>query len=207
MLPCCIGLFYLCNMILDIICLIFAAYGFWVGYSKGIISTVLNLTSYIFGLLAAMKFGPVMADLLKDIFSAQNSAWTGGLFILGFILTFALVLVLFRILARGLTGILESVNVNFINQILGGALSGFFFILVYSGLVMFADRSRLIDGDAKEKSITYTILEPLPQFVWKRGQSLLPIFTDFYNQAADAMDALRENVDAKEEDTIFDLED
>lgn len=194
-------------MILDIICLIFAAYGFWVGYSKGIISTVLNLTSYVFGLLAAMKFGPVMADLLQDIFSAENTSWTGGIFILGFILTFALVLILFRILASGLTGILESVNINFINQILGGALSGFFFILVYSGLVMFADRSRLIDDTAKEKSVTYTILKPLPEFVWQKGKALLPIFTDFYNQAADAMDDLRENVDNQEEDTIFDLED
>lgn len=193
-------------MILDIICLIFAAYGFWIGYSKGIISTVLSLASYIFGLLAAMQLGPVMADLLKDIFSAQNSAWSGGIFILGFILTFALVLILFRILARGLTGILESVNVNFINQILGGTLSSFFFILVYSGLVMFADRSRLIDQQAKEQSITYTILEPLPKFVWERGKSLLPVFTNFYNKAADAMEALREDVDKNEEDRIFDLE-
>ncbi|PHI18970.1 hypothetical protein CEQ90_15125 [Lewinellaceae bacterium SD302] len=193
-------------MILDIICLIFAAYGFWVGYSKGIISTVLNLTSYVFGVLAAMKFGPVMAGLLEDIFSAENSSWKGGLFILGAVITFALVLILFRILARGLTGILESVNINVVNQILGGTLSGFFFILVFSGLALFADRSRLINEEAKQQSITYTMLEPLPQFVWERGKDLLPIFTDFYNQAADAMDNLRESAESSEEDKIFDLE-
>lgn len=197
---------YLWAMILDIICLIFAAYGFWVGYSKGIISTVLNLTSYIFGILAAMKFGPVMAGLLEDILSAENSSWRGGLFILGAVITFALVLILFRILARGLTGILESVNVNVVNQVLGGTLSGFFFVLVFSGLALFADRSRLINEDAKQQSITYSLLEPLPQFVWERGKDLLPIFTDFYNQAADAMDTLRENVDSRQEDQIFDLE-
>ncbi|MEL6275624.1 MAG: CvpA family protein [Bacteroidota bacterium] len=192
-------------MILDFICLLFAGYGFWVGYSKGIISTVLNLTSYMFGLLAAMKFGPVMGDLIGDIFPSLGKG-SAMLFLAGVVVTFVLTLILFRLLARGLTGILQSVNVNFINQILGGVLSAFFFIFVFSGLVLFADRSHLIEEDAKAQSITYPILEPLPQFVWDRGQALWPVFQDFYDQAANAMDRLRDNVDQDESDTIFDVE-
>lgn len=194
-------------MILDVICLLFAGYGYWVGHSKGIISTVLSLASWIFGVLAAVKFGPVMTDLLKDIFSTENSAWEGGLFILGFFLTLGLVLILFRILARGLTGILETVNVNFINQILGGILSGFFFVLIYSGLMLFADRSRLINDEAKEQSFTFHLLEPLPTFVWERVRDLTPTFMEFYNEAADAMEGLRQTTNPQEEDKIFDLED
>lgn len=193
-------------MILDAICLIFLAYGFWVGYSKGIISTVLNLTSYIFGILAAMKFGPVMGDLLGDIFSSTAGAWKGGLFILGTIVTFFLTLVLFRILARGLTGILESVNINFINQILGGILSGGFFLVVFAALVSFGNRAQIITPEAREQSLTYPIIEPLPDFVWARGKSLYPVFQDFYDRAAEAMDHLRDNVDKDESDTIFDIE-
>lgn len=191
-------------MILDFICLIFAAYGFWVGYSKGIISTVLNLTSYAFGILAAMKFGPIMGDVLGDIFNGAGGK--AVLFLAGVVLTFFLTLVLFRILARGLTGFMESVNINVINQVAGGILSGFFFTLVFSGLVLFADRSRILDEATKEQSITYPVLEPLPEFVWERGKTLLPVFQDFYDKAADAMDRLRENVEHDEADKIFDLE-
>lgn len=192
-------------MILDLICLIFVAYGFWIGYSKGIISTVLSIASYFFGVLAAMKFGPVMADILGDIFQTTEG-WQGGIFILGVILTFFLTLVLFRLLAKGLTGVMESVNVNFINQILGGILSGFFFAFVFSGLVLFGDQARIVSEEAKEQSITYPLLKPLPQFVWAKGKALLPVFKDFYDQAADAMDKLRDNVDKDESDTIFNLE-
>ncbi len=192
-------------MILDLICLIFVAYGFWVGYSKGIISTVLSIASYFFGVLAAMKFGPVMADILGDIFQTSEG-WQGGIFILGVILTFFLTLVLFRLLAKGLTGVMESVNINFINQILGGILSGFFFAFVFSGLVLFGDQARIVSEEAKQQSITYPLLKPLPQFVWARGKALLPVFKDFYDQAADAMDKLRDNVDKDESDTIFNLE-
>jgi len=191
-------------MILDVICLVFAAYGFWVGYSKGIISTVLNLASYVFGILAAMKFGPVMADILGDIFNGAGGR--AIMFLAGVVITFFLTLALFRILARGLTGILESVNINFINQIAGGIVSSLFFIFVFSGLVLFADRSRLINDESKETSITYPVLEPFPQFVWERGRTLMPVFQDFYDQAADALDRLRENVEHDESDTIFDME-
>lgn len=193
-------------MILDAICLIFLAYGFWVGYSKGIISTVLNLTSYIFGILAAMKFGPIMGEMLGDIFSSTAGAWKGGLFILGTIVTFFLTLVLFRILARGLTGILESVNINFINQILGGILSGAFFLVLFAALVSFGNRAQIVSAEARDQSITYPIIEPLPTFVWNRGKSLLPVFQDFYDKAAVAMDHLRDTVDKDESDTIFNID-
>ena len=191
-------------MIIDVVCLIFAGYGFWVGYSKGIISTVLNLSSYFFGILAAMKFGPVMGDMIAG---AMPSAGSSVSFLAGVVITFIIVLILFRLLARGLTGALESVNINFINQILGGVLSAIFFSLIFSGLLIFADQSRLIDQQTKDKSLTYNLVKPLPNLVWTYGGAILPVIQEFWGQAADAMDTLRENVEQDESDQIFDLED
>ena len=190
-------------MIIDIICLIFLGYGFWVGYSKGIISTVLSLASYVFGILAAMKFGPIMADALFGWFPQLTQS---GTFILGAILVFFLTLVLFTLVARGLTGVLESVNVNFINQILGGILSGLFFTFIFSGLVYFGDQSRIITDEARLQSITYPVLQRMPDIVIDRARALYPIFRDFYDGAVDAMDRLKDNVDRNENDSIFDLE-
>ncbi len=190
-------------MVIDIICLLFLAYGFWVGYSRGIISTVLSLASYLFGVLAAMKFGPIAGDMIFNAFPAVTSA---GAFLLGVVLLFFLTLVLFRILARGLTGLLESVNINFINQVLGGILSGLFFTFIFSGLVYFGDRSRILTDEVKANSITYPVLIQLPDIVIDKAKALFPIFYDFYEQAVDAMDRLKDNVERGENDSIFDLE-
>jgi len=91
-------------MAIDIICLIFLAYGFWIGYSKGIISTVLSLTSYVFGVLAAMKFGPILGDMIFGWAPALTSV---GSFIIGVVAVFVMTLVLFRIVAKGLTSFME----------------------------------------------------------------------------------------------------
>jgi len=153
-------------MAIDIICLIFLAYGFWIGYSKGIISTVLSLASYIFGVLAAMKFGPIMGDM---IFGWAPVLTSVGAFVLGVIAVFVMTLVLFRIVAKGLTSFMENININFINQILGGVLSGLFFTFIFSGLVFFGDQSRIVTDDLRTSSITYNPLTQIRIAVWEPG--------------------------------------
>lgn len=190
-------------MAIDIICLIFLAYGFWIGYSKGIISTVLSLTSYVFGVLAAMKFGPILGDMIFGWAPALTSV---GSFIIGVVAVFVMTLVLFRIVAKGLTSFMENININFINQILGGVLSGLFFTFIFSGLVFFGDQSRIISDELRAGSITYKPLTQIRLAVWEQGKNLYPVFRDFYDKSVDAMDRLRDNVEKGESDSIFDLE-
>jgi membrane protein required for colicin V production len=189
-------------MVIDIVCLIFLAYGFWVGFSRGIISTVLSLASYLFGVLAAMRFGPVAGAMIFEAFPGVTSA---GAFVLGVVLLFFLTLILFRIVARGLTGFMETVDINFINQVLGGLLSGLFFTFIFSGLVYFGDRSKIITDEAKANSITYPVLIQLPDIVIEKGKAIFPILYDFYEQAVEAMDRVRDGVERGESDSIFDL--
>lgn len=187
-------------MVIDIICLVFLAYGFWIGYSKGIIATVLTLASYVIGVMAAMKFGPIMGDIIMNLVPSSPHAIA---FLGGVIVVFILTLVLFKILAKGMTSFLETVNINFINQIMGGVLSGLFFVFIFSGLVYFGDQSRIITDEAREKSITYPILEKMPDIVIERGKALYPVFRDFYDKASDQMNNLRDNVERDENDEFF----
>ena len=190
-------------MAIDIICLIFAAYGFYVGYTKGIISTVLTLASYVIGLLAAMKFGPVAGDLLFESFPAVSK---GGAFLLGVVLVFFLMLLLFKLVARGLTSFLEAINVNVVNQLLGGIVSGLFFVFIFSGLVLLGDGSRVITDDLRRTSITYEPLTQIRETIWEKGKTIFPIFRDFYDQAIDSMDRMRDGMERGERDSIYDLE-
>lgn len=190
-------------MIIDIIFVVVALYGFWVGYSRGIIKTVMTILSILFGVMAAARFGPTVTDLLKDQLNTENSF----MFLAGIILTFILTMVLFRLIGSTLEGALESVNINFINQIAGGAVMAVIMIFVYSILLSFANSSRLIDEELKQESATYTLLEPFPGIAWEAGQAVWPIFKDFWNYALDVMDRIDENVEQRESDRIFDLED
>ena len=98
-------------MVIDIILIIFMIYGFWIGFSKGIIGTVFTVLSYVFGGLAAMKLSPSVTRLLEEQLSPSPL-----MFILGIILTFIGTMALLRLIGRSLEGVLQSVNINIINQ-------------------------------------------------------------------------------------------
>lgn len=193
-------------MIIDLFCLIVAAYGFWVGYSRGIISTILNVLSILFGIMAAAKFSPAMTDLLTSLFSTSESSH-GFMLLAGVIITFVLTLVVFRMVARGLEEGLESVNINFINQVLGGAVMALIFVFLYSLLILFASRSRLLEEDTKEQSSTFAILEKYPQAAWGVGKRVWPIFVEFYEHSLDIMDKIDDTVEKEESNDFFDIPD
>lgn len=190
-------------MAIDIICLIFAAYGFYVGYTKGIISTVLTLASYVIGLLAAMKFGPIAGDMIYESFPVVTKA---GAFLLGVVGIFFLMLLLFKLVARGLTGFLEKININLVNQLMGGIVSAIFFIFIFSGLVLLGDGSKLITDELRDSSVTYRPVTQLREAIWEKGKGILPVFRDFYDQASDAMDKVADGIDRDESDSIYNLE-
>ena len=71
-------------MTVDIVFAIFFLYGFYLGFSNGIIRTVFTVVSIVFGLVAAFKFTPATQDFLQTAFDDANPLW----FFVGFALTF-----------------------------------------------------------------------------------------------------------------------
>ena len=190
-------------MVIDIVLLIFAGYGFYLGFSRGIIKTVFTVLSYVFGLMAAFKFTPPMTKFLENTIDDNPL-----MFVAGFLLSFVLTIILIRMLARGIEGLLETANINFINQAAGGVLLAVVMILVYSMVLWFGDRSHILDESTKEESMTYSYLETFPEQVWHVGKILRPTFEEFWDASVDFMDRLEQNADRSEPNTrIFDIED
>lgn len=193
-------------MIIDLFCLVVALYGFWVGYSRGIISTILNVLSILFGIMAAAKFSPAMTDLLTSLLGTSESS-RGFMLLAGVIITFVLTMVVFRMVARGLEEGLESININFINQVLGGVVTALIFVFLYSLIILFASRSRLLEGSTKEESSTFAILEKYPEAAWGAGKRIWPIFVEFYEHSLDIMDKIDDTVEQEESNSFFDIPD
>lgn len=175
-------------MVIDIICVLVVLYGFYLGFSKGIISTVFTFISLTLGMMAAFKFAPGMTMFLEQTFSDD----TPLMFLAGFLLSFFVVMMVIRMVARGLEGLLKTANINVINQAAGGLLLSGILVLLYSFLLWFADSGHMLDQATKEQSITYTYLEQFPGEVKRIGGQLQPVFTDFWDQSMDMMDRLEQ---------------
>lgn len=191
-------------MVIDVVFAIFALWGFYLGFVRGIIKTVFTILSVVFGLMVAFRFGPQMTEILEQTLS-DNAL----MFVAGFLLTFVLTMLLIRLLARVLEGALETANINFINQIIGGGFMAALTILLYSVLLWFGDRSHLIDDQTKKNSATYPYLEQYPELIWEWGGKAKPIVEDFWDHSIEFMDRLEDaQMERRESDpVIYDLPD
>jgi membrane protein required for colicin V production len=198
-------------MVIDIIFVLAVVYGFYVGYSRGIIKTVFTILSYVIGLIAAFKFAPSATRLLESTFDSNNPL----MFIAGFLLAFVGTMLLIRLFAKGLETILETVNVNFVNQVAGGVLMAAVMVLIYSLILWFGDKSNIVSDETKQESFTYDYLEKYPNIVWRSTRQLQPIFVDFWDHTVNFMDRLQgstvqEPTTGEAEDTtsyeIYDIE-
>lgn len=190
-------------MIIDILFLIVAAWGFYQGYTKGIIKTILTVFSILFGLVVAFKLSPAATRFLETAFKT-DSPFT---FIAGFLLVFLLMMFVIRLLAKFFEKALQSANINFINQMIGGFVLGSLYTLMLSYLIWFADVSHIIKEQTKEESVTYTFLKGFPSKMKTVYEFVKPAFVDFWNESVRFMDRIEEQ-NLKQTDsqhTIFDV--
>ena len=173
-------------MTIDLLFVGIAVYGFYVGFSRGIIKTIISVVSIIVGVIAALRFAPKMTDLLKELFNEQSPL----MFVAGLILTFLLTMTILRIVGKGLEGILQTANINFINQILGGVFMAASLVFLYSLALWFVvqvmrnpENSQLVVD-----SRTYPFLKEYPGIVFNGFSKLKPIIQDFWDYTIDLMD-------------------
>ncbi|MEP7197639.1 MAG: CvpA family protein [Saprospiraceae bacterium] len=171
-------------MILDIICGIILAASFYLGYSKGILKTVFGLLSIFIGLLAALKFSFIVINLLEKLLSIDPRM----IIVIGFVLSFLLVLIGIRMIGRGLEKILETAHINFINQIAGGVLSALISLVILSSIVWFLNEIKVLSSETKSASFTYPILVEVPDKSKALINAVKPFFSEFWDKTKQAMD-------------------
>lgn len=191
-------------MVIDIIFLIIAGYGFFIGFTRGIIKTLLYVLSIMFGLIVAVKFAPAATDLLTTVFNYQSSF----MYLAGFLLCLALTIIFIRLIARGSEGLLRTANINIINQFLGGVLMGGLTTLLYSGLLWFGAEAHLLNATNTADSMSYPYLKEYPAKAKKVVNYVAPTFKDFWNESIDFIDRMQEaSVKRTESDPkIYDLD-
>ncbi|MBK8518476.1 MAG: CvpA family protein [Saprospiraceae bacterium] len=173
-------------MLIDLFVAIVIALGFYLGYSRGLIKTVFDSLSLVIGILAALKLSPIMINILQEIIKT-SAAIT---FILGVVITFIAVMALIRFLGRKLEDMLEAVHINFVNKIAGGILQGLFFAYLLSLSLWLINTLSVLNPETKAASITYPMLEPLPEKGKAVFTSIKPLFKGFWDKTVEAMDGI-----------------
>lgn len=190
-------------MIIDIIFLLIAGWGFYQGYSKGIIKTVFTIFSIIFGLMIAFKFAPAATRFLETAFHT-DSPFT---FVGGFLMAFLLTMIIIRLVAQFIERTLRSANINVINQFAGGILMVAIYTLVYSLLIWFGDKAHIVKPETSAESITYPFLKSFPGKMKNVYEVIKPTFQEFWQESVKFIDRMEEKSmeNTESQPTIFDI--
>jgi membrane protein required for colicin V production len=182
-------------MMLDVIVAIVVSLGFYLGYTRGLIKTVFDSLSLIVGIVAALKLSPITINILQSFLKISPAVT----FLLGVVITFIGVLALIRFFGRKLEGMLEAININFINKIAGGTLQALFFAYLLSLSFWLLTTINVLSPEVRQASITYPALEPLPEKGKAVFASLKPVFKGFWDKTLEAMDSIKSKADQKKE--------
>lgn len=148
-------------MLIDTLFLGMMAIAVFKGIRNGLIVALFSIVGWILGIIAAFKFSDVAAGYLKG--SLNMSSRT--LYILSFILVFLIVMLLVNLGAKLVEKTVELAFMGWINK-LGGI---FFYVLLYtlifSVMIYFAERVKLISDESIAASRVYPWVKPVAQII------------------------------------------
>jgi len=172
---------------IDIIILIFLAWGAFRGFTLGFILQVVTFIALVIGVWASIKFSGSMAEFLT-----KSLDMTGKyLPVLSFIIIFALVLIVAHLIGMLLTRFFELVALGWLNR-LGGILFGIFkMAFIVSVLLTVQNRMKEKIKLISEKQIQSSIL-------YKPIAGIAPTF--FPHLKILALDKKFKDIDSKDYD-------
>lgn len=148
-------------MFIDMLFVCMMAIAIFKGIRNGLIVAIFSMVGWIVGLIAAFKFSDVAAGYLHG--SLNLSPRT--LYMIAFLLVFILVMLLINLGAKLIEKTIELALLGWVNR-LGGI---FFYVLLYtlifSVIIYFAVRVKLISEETIASSHVYPWIEPLAQIV------------------------------------------
>ena len=144
-------------MLIDILFLGMMAVAIFKGIRNGLIVAIFSIVGWILGIIAAFKFADVAAGYLQGSVNLSPRI----LYILSFIIVFLLVMLLVNLGAKLVEKTVELALLGWVNR-LGGI---FFYVLLYalifSVMIYFAERVKLISEQTIAASRVYPWVKPI----------------------------------------------
>ena len=165
-------------MLIDLVALGLLVLAIFKGFSKGLIVAVFSFLAFIVGLAAALKLSALAAEYIGSAITVSQR-W---LPVLAFLAVFIVVVLLIRLGAKMLEGVVKIAMLGWLNR-LGGI---FFYILIYffiySIVLFYAQQLHVIQPQTTEASITYPYLAPMAPKIIDGLGTVLPFFRNLFQE-------------------------
>lgn len=160
------------------------------GLRRGLIVAVFSLAALVTGLAAAMKLSAVVASYIGKSVSAAD-VW---LPVISFAIVFIIVYLLVRWAALIIEKTVKMTMLGWLNK-LGGVF--FYFVLfttIYSVILFYTIQTGIIKPETKNKSITYSFIQPWgPKAINGLGTAL-PFFRNIFSDLENYFGNLSEQI-------------
>lgn len=165
-------------MFIDILVVVVVVWGLVTGYRRGLLQSVFFLVGIGAGIIASLKFSAVTTAYLKELLDIDPSYLPLISFVIIFLITLGLVLML----ANGLEAFLKATNLNFFNKAAGALVWTALGLFILSTVFWYLDQYQIIGQETQNASTTYTYVLPISPFVLEKAGMALPVLEDLYHQ-------------------------
>ena len=177
-------------MILDIVFIIILIVAVIKGFQQGLVAGLFSFVAIFIGLAAAIKLSAVVADYIGKAVKITDQ-W---LPVISFAVVFLLALLLVRWGAKAIQRTVELAMLGWVNRLGGIVFYTAIYTTIFSVALFYADQVKLIKPDTKNKSVTWSTVQPLgPKAINGLG-SAIPFFKNMFGQLEEFFGGVSEKI-------------
>ena len=144
-------------MLIDILFLVMMTIAIFKGISNGLIVAVFSIIGWILGIFAAFQFADVAAGYLKGSLDMSPRI----LYIVSFVIVFLIVMLVVHLGAKLVEKTFELAFLGWANRIGGIFFYVLLYTLIFSVMIFFAERVKLISNETIAASRVYPWVKPI----------------------------------------------
>lgn len=176
-------------MFIDIIALILLVWAAFKGLRNGLIVGLFSFIAFIIGLAAALKLSAVAADYI----GTNTNIGKRWLPFIAFTGVFLIVVLLVRLGAKAIEGVLRMAMLGWLNKLGGIILYVLLYFFIFSIILFYADQLHLLKKETLETSVFYPYIQPLgPKIINALGY-LLPFFKNMFTELEAFFEGISQN--------------
>jgi membrane protein required for colicin V production len=164
------------------------------GWRKGLILGSFSLVCGLIGLAAAVKLSAVLASHMKSGLH-MTSRW---LPVIAFILVFVMVILLIRWSGKLLEKLISLAMMGWLNKLGGILLFTLLYLSVYSIILFYGTKTRIITHRAVEGSHIYSLIAPFGPAVIRFITGFIPYGQDMFTTLEGFFDKIAQRVQERQ---------
>jgi uncharacterized membrane protein required for colicin V production len=171
-------------MIIDLVILLALGGGFYYGFKKGALYSVLSFFGVFAGFLIAMKCSEMFSIFLAEVIDINRALLPP----IAFLVLFIGMILSFKAMAWVLEGALKLVMLNIFNKIMGGLLWVLLSLILTSACLWFLDTWTVLPVSVTNSSILYPQVKPLTPILTDQIGKAIPLFEGMFDTIESLLD-------------------